>query len=162
MGGRRGYRRVDVDTVYSDIRLQQVTRAGERRTARREVGHDRRPYADRDPGRQRRRWAGGARDVRLDRQAVGRVDGDRRYEVEVGTQAVGRRVVQDHAGPDRLLDRAPLVGTRVDAAPAPHDLHGDLGRIERADEAQLGLGRVGGGQTGVDRVDQRRGRYGQI
>ena len=78
--------------------------------------------------------------------------------MEVGVEllrVVG--VVEDHADAAGVLDRLALVDAGIGAPLTEHDLAGDLRWVERAGEAQLRMGRVGGGESGVHRVDQRRG-----
>ncbi len=100
-------------------------------------------------GRERRRRGGGCRHVRLDGRPGHLVDVHRRHEVEVGVERVGRRVVEDHADAAGVADRLALVDPGVDAALAEHDLAGDLGRVEGAGDAELGVGDGGSGDHGA-------------
>ena len=73
----------------------------------------------------------------------------RRHPVPIGEQVVGVVVVvEDHPRATRLEHGEALVGATDGAAPAQHDLAGDLGRIERAGNAQVAPGELG--------VDERK------
>ena len=90
----------------------------------------------------------GAGDVRLDRRALGA--GRRARSAPSGSRRSGSSGVGLYRimpTPPAFLTAQALVDAGVDAAVAQHDLAGHLGRVERADEAQFDLGRVGAGQT---------------